>query len=46
MRIDNDVIPEAFKLKCLKFYSKETDMIDKGEIEDSEMYERYGDEEN
>lgn len=46
LRIDNDVIPEAFKLKCLKFYSKETDMIDKGEIEDSEMYERYGDEEN
>lgn len=41
VRINNDVVPEAFKLKCLKFLGKEAEMMDKGECEDIEMTERY-----
>ncbi len=41
VRIDGDCIAEAFKLKCLKFLGKEAEMIDKGEIDDDEMAERY-----
>ncbi len=41
VRINDDVVPEAFKLKCLKFLGKEAEMIDKGEVEDIEMIERY-----
>lgn len=40
LRIDSDPIAEAFKLKCIKFLSKEAEMVDKGEI-DVETEERY-----
>ena len=42
LRIDNDPIKEAFKLKCLKFLGKEAELVDKGEI-DMEIEEtNYG----
>ena len=42
LRINGDVIPEAFKLKCLRFLQKEGEAIDKQEFaEDAEMAERY-----
>lgn len=43
IRIDNDKKPEAFKLKCLKFYQRERKMIDKGEV-DIEMVQGYTEE--
>lgn len=46
LRINDDPAAEAFKLKCLKFLGKEAEDIDKGITSDSEMQERYGDEEN
>lgn len=44
IRIENDVIPEAFKLKCLKFLGKESEEIDRGAYEDAEMLEHYTEE--
>lgn len=41
IRIDDDPVAEAFKLKCLKFLGKEAKQIDKGKINDTEMLERY-----
>ena len=41
LRINDDVVPEAFKLKCLKFLGKEAELMDKGEVEDIEMLQRY-----
>ena len=38
LRIDNDEVAEAFKLKTDAFYSKEQKLIDKGEI-DTELSE-------
>ena len=46
VRIDGDPVAEAFKLKCLKFLGKEAEMIDKGEIDDIDMAERYDNVEN
>ena len=40
IRIDNDPVNEAFKLKCLKFLGKEAKEVDKGHV-DAEMAERY-----
>lgn len=40
LRIDNDELAEAFKLKCKKFLSKEREEIDKGEV-DMEMADAY-----
>ena len=40
LRIDNDELSEAFKLKCKKFLSKEREEIDKGEV-DMEMVDAY-----
>ena len=40
IRIDNDPVAEAFKLKCLKFLGKEAKQIDKGYV-DPESKERY-----
>lgn len=40
IRIDDDPVAEAFKLKCLKFLGKEAKQIDKGYI-DPESKERY-----
>ena len=40
LRIDNDELAEAFKLKCKKFLSKEREEIDKGEV-DMEMVDAY-----
>lgn len=40
LRIDNDELSEAFKLKCKKFLSKEREEIDKGEV-DMEMIDAY-----
>lgn len=42
LRIENDPIAEAFKLKCLKYLGKEADAMDKGIVDDVEMEERYG----
>lgn len=43
LRIDNDVIPEAFKLKSLRFLQKEDKAMETQEYMcDSEMEERYG----
>lgn len=44
VRIDNDPVNEAFKLKCLKFLGKEANEMDNGTI-DAEMMERYSSEE-
>ncbi len=41
LRIDNDIIDECFKLKCLKFLNRESKLIDDGVIDDFEMQERY-----
>lgn len=41
IRIDDDPIAEAFKLKCTKFLNKEAQAVDSGEA-DAEMQERYG----
>ena len=43
LRINDDPIAEAFKLKCLKFLGKEAEDIDKGRTSDIEMQERYED---
>lgn len=42
LRINNDPIAEAFKLKTLKFLSKEAKEMDKGKVNDIEMEEKYG----
>lgn len=42
LRIDDDIINEAFKLKTLKFLGKEAKEMDKGEVNDIEMEEKYG----
>lgn len=39
VRIQNDPVAEAFKLKCIKFLEKEAKNIDKGEV-DIEMIEK------
>jgi len=41
LRIDDDPVNEAFKLKCLKFLGKEAKEMDKGSTADQEMQERY-----
>lgn len=41
LRIDDDELAEAFKLKCKKFLSREREEIDKGEV-DMEMVNNYG----
>lgn len=41
IRIDDDPVNEAFKLKCLKFLGKEAKEMDKGVVTDSEIAERY-----
>lgn len=45
LRIDDDELAEAFKLKCQKFLSREREEIDKGEV-DMEMVNNYGNAEN
>ena len=45
LRIANDPLAEAFKLKCLKFREMERNAIDKGEV-DMEMAEGYCNSEN
>lgn len=40
IRIQNDPVAEAFKLKCIKFLEKEAKNIDKGEV-DMEMQNNY-----
>ena len=40
IRKANDPVSEAFKLKCFKFFEKERDMMDKGEV-DIEMIDEY-----
>ena len=41
LRINDDPLAEAFKLKCLKFLGKEAEDMDKGITSDLEMQERY-----
>ena len=41
LRIDNDPVNEAFKLKTIKFREKEKSLIDSGEV-DMEMMDAYG----
>ena len=41
LRIQDDPVNEAFKLKCLKFLGKEAQEIDKGIVSDEEMIEKY-----
>ena len=41
IRIDDDVINRAFKLKTTSFFLKEALLVDSGEV-DSEMLENYG----
>ena len=41
IRIQDDPVAEAFKLKCIKFLEKEAKNIDKGEV-DIEMKEKEG----
>ena len=41
IRIQDDPVAEAFKLKCIKFLEKEAKNIDKGEV-DMEMKEKEG----
>lgn len=43
IRKDQDIIKEAFKLKCMKFLFGEAKSIDDGEV-DAEMEETYGEE--
>lgn len=45
LRINDDPLTEAFKLKCLRFLSKEADDVDKGKV-DMEMQDRYTEEKN
>ena len=40
VRKDNDIVKEAFKLKCMKFRFKEAETIDNGEV-DAEMEQAY-----
>jgi hypothetical protein len=40
IRIQDDLVAEAFKLKCIKFLEKEAKNIDKGEV-DMEMQNNY-----
>ena len=40
LRIDDDPIAEAFKLKCIRFLNKEADDVDQGRV-DAEIAERY-----
>lgn len=44
LRICNDPVPEAFKLKCVKFFDDEKKKMDNGEV-DAEMTEGYDAEE-
>lgn len=44
IRIDDDKKAEAFKLKCARFFEKESKNTDKGQV-DIEMEESYSDEE-
>ena len=39
LRIDDDPVAEAFKLKCIRFLNKEADEVDQGRVE-AEMAER------
>lgn len=41
LRIVNDPLKEAFKLKCLKFLKQESEEIDNGTYEDIEVDEHY-----
>lgn len=41
VRIDNDPVNEAFKLKTDKFFGRESELISSGEVDD-EMEEAYG----
>jgi hypothetical protein len=45
LRIDNDPMREAFKLKCVKFLEREKKLMDEGEV-DTEMMEGYVEEGN
>ena len=45
LRIDNDPLREAFKLKTVAFFEREQKLIDQGEV-DSEMLEGYNTTEN
>ena len=40
LRIDNDPLREAFKLKTVAFFEREQKLIDQGEV-DGEMLEGY-----
>ena len=40
LRIDDDPMKEAFKLKCVKFLEREKKLMDDGEV-DTEMIEGY-----
>lgn len=33
LRVEDDLIPEAFKLKCIKFLTRESKQIDKGDVD-------------
>lgn len=46
LRIENDPLKEAFKLKCVKFLKQESEEIDNGTYEDIEVDERYNQEDN
>ena len=41
LRIDNDVVNEAFKLKCISFLKKEAELIDNNNYNDIETEEKY-----
>ena len=45
LRIDDDPMREAFKLKCVKFLEREKKLMDEGEV-DTEMMEGYVEEGN
>ena len=45
LRIENDLLAEAFKLKCLRFREREAKSVDNGEV-DMEMVEGYCNTEN
>lgn len=45
LRIDDDPISEAFKLKCIAFLEAESKNVDKGQTGDPEIAERYVQEE-
>lgn len=43
VRIQNDPLKEAFKLKCVKFLNRESKLVDSGEV-DMEMFASYSSE--